>query len=57
MIEIGSLLPADRQRWTELWRTYLDFYDTTLSPEILEHTWARILIGDEVRGFAAREDG
>lgn len=57
MIEIGPLLPADRQRWTELWRTYLDFYDTTLSPEIFEHSWARILTGEEIRGLAAREGG
>lgn len=57
MIEIGPLLPADRQRWTELWRGYLDFYNTVLSPEIFEHSWTRILAGDELRGLAAREDG
>ncbi|RYD20476.1 MAG: GNAT family N-acetyltransferase [Lysobacteraceae bacterium] len=57
MIEIGPLLPEDRQRWTELWRTYLDFYDTALSPEIYEHSWTRILTGEELRGLAAREDG
>lgn len=57
MIEIGPLMPTDRQRWTELWRAYLDFYETALSPEIFEHSWARILAGDELQGLAAREDG
>lgn len=55
MIEIGALLPDDRLRWAELWRTYLEFYETTLPTEVFEHTWIRLIEGREIRGLAARE--
>ncbi|HEV8022442.1 MAG TPA: GNAT family N-acetyltransferase [Candidatus Lustribacter sp.] len=37
------LEPGDRERWTELWRGYLTFYETTLPDAIYEATWARIM--------------
>lgn len=56
-MEVSPLLPGDRQRWTELWSRYLDFYETTLSADIYDHTWTRLLAGTEMQGLAAREDG
>jgi GNAT superfamily N-acetyltransferase len=57
-IVITSIEPRDRARWAELWRGYLDFYETRLQPEIFEHTWLR-LIADEspIRGLGARLGG
>ncbi len=37
------LEPADRERWTELWRGYLTFYETTLPDAIYATTWQRII--------------
>jgi GNAT superfamily N-acetyltransferase len=37
------LEPADRERWTELWRGYLTFYETTLPDDIYAATWERII--------------
>src|SRR5258705_84547 len=44
----------DRDRWAELWRGYLDFYETRLPPEIYEHTWQRLTGADcPIHGFGA----
>jgi GNAT superfamily N-acetyltransferase len=41
---VATLLePADRERWTALWRDYLTFYETSLPDDIYAATWARIL--------------
>ena len=37
------LEPGDRQRWAELWRGYLTFYETELPDDVYEATWARIM--------------
>jgi GNAT superfamily N-acetyltransferase len=37
------LEPGDRERWTELWRGYLTFYETQLPDDVYEATWARIM--------------
>ena len=45
----------DRDRWAELWRGYLDFYETRLPPEIYEHTWQRLTAADgPIHGLGAR---
>ena len=41
-IVVTSLGPPDRVRWAELWRGYLNFYETELPPEIYDHTWQRL---------------
>ena len=57
-ILVSELRPQDRARWAELWRGYLDFYQTTLGPERYDHTWARLMAADgAIRGFGAREGG
>ena len=37
------LEPVDRERWTELWRGYLTFYETTLPDDVYAATWERII--------------
>ena len=50
--------PQDRARWTELWRGYLDFYETELPPEIYDHTWQRLTAAEgPIRGLGARLGG
>ncbi len=54
-IVVTPLSPADRERWAELWRGYLDFYKTQLPAEIYDHTWRRLLAADSpIRGLGAR---
>ena len=56
-MKVTRLEAGDRDRWTELWRAYLAFYDTEMPAEIYDHTWRRLLEGDGVHGLAARDDG
>jgi len=57
-IIVTELRPADRERWGELWRGYLDFYETALPPEIYDYTWERLMAPrGAIRGFGARPDG
>lgn len=51
---ISQLAAADRPRWTELWRAYLAFYETQLSPAIFDHAWSRLMQGHELHAYAAR---
>jgi hypothetical protein len=37
-IVMTPFIAADRERWTQLWRGYLDFYQTQLPPEVYDHT-------------------
>jgi GNAT superfamily N-acetyltransferase len=39
---IRAIGPDDRAAWTELWRGYLEFYETVLPDEIYESTWKRL---------------
>jgi ribosomal protein S18 acetylase RimI-like enzyme len=42
-VQVRSLRADDRERWSELWRGYLDFYRESLPAEITELTWRRLL--------------
>jgi GNAT superfamily N-acetyltransferase len=54
-IIITELQSADRARWGELWRLYLEFYETTLPPESYALAWERLMAPDgAIRGFGAR---
>ena len=54
-IVVTRITAGDRERWTELWRGYLDFYETRLPPEIYDHTWQRLFASESpVRGLGAR---
>ena len=52
---IDGLVPADRPRWTELWRAYLAFYDTELPDAQYNYTWTRLMDG-RLLGLVARRD-
>lgn len=55
---VTELRPADETRWRELWRGYLEFYETELPAERYAHTWRRLLAPDgAIRGFGARLGG
>jgi len=41
--EVRALAPADRERWSELWRGYLEFYRHELPAAVTELTWQRLL--------------
>ena len=54
-IIVTELRPADRARWSELWRSYLDFYQTALPPGMYDLTWERLIAPEgPIRGFGAR---
>lgn len=53
-LEITGLGPADRPRWTDLWRAYLKFYETILPGDVYDHTWSRIVADESIHGLAAR---
>lgn len=57
-ILVTAIIPQDRARWAELWRGYLDFYETSLPPEIYERTWQRLIAPEgPIRGLGARLGG
>jgi len=54
-IVVTAIRPQDRARWAELWRGYLEFYETELPPYIYEHTWRRLTAAESpIRGLGAR---
>jgi ribosomal protein S18 acetylase RimI-like enzyme len=51
---VRPLQPADRERWNELWRGYLQFYKHDLPADLTELTWRRLLDpAHPFQGFAA----
>jgi GNAT superfamily N-acetyltransferase len=57
MAAVTPLTAADRDRWAELWRGYLTFYETELADEMYTHTWSRILDPDgAIRALGVRDD-
>jgi ribosomal protein S18 acetylase RimI-like enzyme len=51
---VRSLQPADRERWNELWRGYLQFYKHDLPGDLTDLTWRRLLDpAHPFQGFAA----
>lgn len=53
-IVITEFRQADRQRWGELWRGYLEFYETSLPDAIYDLTWQRLMDAKSIYGFGAR---
>lgn len=45
-LAIRDASPQDRADWLKLWHDYLAFYDVTLTDEVTDHTWARIIDPD-----------
>lgn len=46
-VEVRELVEGDYRAWFELWQGYLRFYDSTLSDEMSQLTWRRMLDGAE----------
>ena len=42
-MSVGTLKDADFAEWSEVWRQYLEFYETTLPATQHKNTFARIL--------------
>lgn len=58
-INIRSVVQADYEAWHALWTQYLDFYKSSVAPEIYENTFARFLTAGEFEPncFVAEQDG
>jgi GNAT superfamily N-acetyltransferase len=51
-VTIRPLRPEDREDWADMWTGYLEFYETSVAPEVYDSTFARLL-GDDPRDFNA----
>lgn len=49
---VRPLRESDWDQWSELWRQYLEFYETTVAQEVYDSTFARLL-GDDPHQFNA----
>src|SRR5215472_3009786 len=57
-IVVNAFGPQDHARWAELWRGYLDFYETEQPQETYEHTWQQLIAPESpIRGLGARLGG
>ena len=53
-VSIRPLEPKDKQAWLLLWGGYLEFYETSVSDEVTEGTWRRIVDpAGPIHGFCA----
>jgi GNAT superfamily N-acetyltransferase len=43
---VRPLMESDRDQWSELWRQYLEFYETAVAPEVYDSSFARLLSDD-----------
>ncbi len=46
-MDIRLVTKDDQQSWTDLWKLYLEFYETSRPPEVYQTTWDRIIDPDE----------
>ncbi|MGC9419788.1 MAG: GNAT family N-acetyltransferase [Rhodovulum sp.] len=46
-ITIRPLRPEDKAEWHRLWTAYLEFYETSVSPEVYDTTFTRLLHGGD----------
>jgi GNAT superfamily N-acetyltransferase len=55
---VRPLVAADKSAWLPLWAGYLEFYQTSLAPEVTETTFSRLTGADaDMFGLAAEQDG
>ncbi len=53
-VSIRPLELRDKDAWLPLWRGYLDFYETSVSDEVTDATWGRIVDPDgPIHGLCA----
>jgi GNAT superfamily N-acetyltransferase len=54
---IRPLQASDRAAWQDLWRSYLEFYESSVADEVTETTWRRMLVeGEDPSGFCAVDE-
>jgi len=53
LISVRPIRPADRADWQRLWTGYLEFYETSVAPEVYDTSFARLL-GDDPNDFHGR---
>ena len=46
-IRIRRLEARDKARWLPLFKGYIEFYKSSVSDEVIETTWQRLLAGGE----------
>lgn len=58
-IALRPLTETDRPEWRRLWTAYLDFYETTVSEEVYDTAFTRLLSDapGEFQGLVAEQDG
>ena len=55
---VRPLAPHDRPAWDRLWAGYLEFYKTSLPPEVSQTSWERLLFSEPAMfAFVAEQDG
>ena len=66
-LAIRDATPSDRAAWADLWQGFLDYYETSLAPEVSAFTWTRLMdpacplkmrlawLGDQAVGFAIHQ--
>jgi len=56
-IEIRPFVSADREAWLPLWQGYLSFYGASVSDEVTQSTWRRLIDpAAPIHGFGAFDD-
>lgn len=56
-ITVNGLKPSDYAAWQRLGEGYNRFYEREFPAATYARTWARLMEGDGIHGFAARVDG
>ena len=58
-LTITQIQSSDKQQWRRLWTKYLEFYETSVSEDVYESTFQRLVVedGPEFLGYLARLDG
>ncbi|KAL0488220.1 sulfite oxidase [Acrasis kona] len=57
-MSVFRLKDEDYQEWAEMWRLYLEFYNTTLPESQYHDTWSRIMADDgDLGAFVLKEEG
>lgn len=55
---IRPLQPEDREAWRRLFRAYAEFYETSLSDEVLDRVWPQLLdSGSGISALIAEHEG
>lgn len=56
MTTIAPLTAADHDEWLALWHGYLAFYEASVSEDVTQATFRRLVADDELHGAIARDD-